>query len=140
MAKRKTIKNNPLDDLSADSSQGAPSGIETLLMGVDEPSTEIAPKASRTNHPSGEKAGNRKSHTVPKQTSGEKVKAGQKEPNKKSPGILSQAKNKPTVEISTDTLAKRVTRLEEDSRMQNILIGIILVPLAVLALLGAAPV
>ncbi|MDX1410600.1 MAG: hypothetical protein R3351_00435 [Nitrospirales bacterium] len=128
MAKRKTIKNNPLDSLSSHSPQEPPAGFENLLIGSEKPSSGIAAKPSGKGNTTVAKDRNRKSQVVPTA----KLVVKDDRPKEK-------AKKKPSEEVSPDKLAQRISRLEEDNRMQNIMIGIIMVPLAVLALLGAAP-
>jgi len=140
MAKRRTIKNNPLDSLSSDSTQEPPPGFENLLMGSDKPPTGIAAKPSTKRKPIVVKDKKPKSQAVSMETLVVKDEAPREEAKKESPVFPSQRMKKPVVEVSPDNLAQRVSRLEEDNRMQNIMIGIIMVPLALLALLGAAPV
>ena len=140
MAKRRTIKNNPLDSLSSDSTQEPPPGFENLLMGSSKSSKGVAAKPSSKGKPSVSKDNKRKPQAVPMETLVVRDELTSEEAKKESPVLPAQTIKKPTVEVSPDNLAQRVTRLEEDNRMQNIMIGIIMVPLAVLALLGAAPV
>lgn len=140
MAKRRTIKNNPLDGLSSDSTQDPPAGFENLLMGSDKSSKGIAVKPLSKGKPVVAKDRKRKSQAVPMETLVVKNEVQREEAKKESPGLPTQTIKKPTVEVSPDNLAQRVSRLEEDNRMQNIMIAIIMVPLAVLALLGAVPV
>ena len=135
MAKRKTIKNNPLDSLSNDSTQDPQPEFENLLMGTDLPSRRVTAKTPRKANPVVAKDSNRKSQTVPMETLVEDDEAPKENP-KPEPSASPKAK-KPTVEVSPENLAQRISRLEEENRMQNILIAIIMVPLAVLALLGA---
>ncbi len=140
MAKRRTIKNNPLDSLSSGSTQKPPAGFENLLMGSSKPAKGIPAKPSSKGKPSVSKDNKRKPQSVPMETLVVRDELPSEEAKKESPVLPAQTIKKPTVEVSPDNFAQRVTRLEEDNRMQNIMIGIIMVPLAVLALLGAAPV
>jgi hypothetical protein len=137
MAKRRTIKNNPLDSLSSDSTQEPPAGFENLLMGS---AKVIAAKPSTKGKPIIVKDKKPKSQAVPMETLVVKDKVPREEAKKESPVLPPQTMKKPAVEASPDNLAQRISRLEEDNRLQNIMIAIIMVPLAVLALLGAAPV
>lgn len=140
MAKRRTIKNNPLDSLSSDSTQEPPGGFENFLMGSEKPSGGIAGKSSGKGKTNIAKDRKRKSQVVPTATLIVKDEMPKEEAKQESPVLPPQTMKKTPVGVSPDNLAQRVSRLEEDNRMQNILIGIIMVPLAVLALLGAAPV
>jgi hypothetical protein len=140
MAKRRTIKNNPLDSLSSDSTQEPPAGFENFLIGADNPSKEVAAKPSTKGKTIVAKDKKPKSQAVPMETLVVKKEAPREKAKKASPVLPPQRMKKPAVEVSPDNLAQRVSRLEEDNRLQNIMIAIIMVPLAVLALLGAAPV
>ena len=140
MAKRKTIKNNPLDSLSSDSPQEPAAGFENFLMGSETPSRRISAKPSGKGKSNIAKDRKRKSQAVPTATLVVKNEMPKEQAKKESPVLPPQPIQKPPVGVLPDNLAQRVGRLEEDSRMQNIIIGIIMIPLAVLALLGAAPV
>ena len=139
MAKRKTIQNNPLDSLSDDSRQEPVAGVETLLMGTREDSKGVAAKPSSPGK--SRLAKETKRHASASRTTNLVVKKelSGKDQKKEPPRLSARTIREPLVEASRDSLGQRVSRLEEDSRMQTIMMGIILVPLAVLALLGAAP-
>ena len=139
MAKRKTIKNNPLDSLSSDSTQEPPAGFENLLMGSEKPSMGIAAKSSSKGKTIVARDRKRKSQAVPMSTLVVNDEMPREKAIKEPPASSPPTMKKPPIEVSPDNLAQRVNLLEEDNRMQNIMIGIIMVPLAVLALLGAAP-
>ena len=140
MAKRKTIKHNPLDSLSTDSAQEPPVGIETLLTASDEHSMGIAAKPSRKGKPIGGKVRKPKSQSVSMETMVVTDEEPEEEGEKESPVLPPQPLKNTTMDVSPDHLAQRISQLEEDNRLQNIMIGIIMVPLALLALPGAAPV
>ena len=139
MAKRKTIKNNPLDSLSTDSTQESPVGLENLLMGTSKSSEDTPAKPSRTGTPPVSREKKRNPQAGHKKTSVVRDELPSKNMKGDSPGLGAQDTQKPTVKVSQDNLDHRITRLEDDSQLKNIMIGIILAPLALLALLGAAP-
>ncbi len=139
MAKRKTIKNNPLDSLSNHTTQEPPAGFENFLMGSETPSRRIAAKPSGKGKTTVAKDRKQKSQAVPTATPVVKNEMPKEETKKESPVLPPHTMKKSPVEVPPDNLTQRVSRLEEDNRIQNIMIGIIMVPLAVLALLGAVP-
>ena len=139
MAKRKTIKNNPLDNLALETIGGSASGFEHLLTETSQSSKGVGSKlsTSRASRVSKNKT------SSPQPASRKPVPLKKKSPNEGLPktstiesGLSTQT---PVVHASEKSLDQRVTQLEEDDRIQNIMIGIIVAPLALLALLGAAP-
>lgn len=139
MAKRKTIKNNPLDSLSTDSTHESPLGLENLLMGTSQSSVGTPAKPSRTGTSPVPREKKRNPQADIKKTSVVRDELPSKNVKIDPPGLAAQDPQKPAVKVSQDNVDHRLTRLEEDSQLQNIMIGIILAPLALLALLGAAP-
>jgi hypothetical protein len=139
MAKRITIKNNPLEGLSSDSPQEIPAGFENILIGSEKSHKGVETQATRKGKTRGAKDRSHKPQVVPVETLAMKDEAEREEFKQETSVLPSPTSKEPTSGELPDNLAQRINRLEEDNRMQNILIGIILVPLAVLALLGAAP-
>lgn len=139
MAKRITIKNNPLEGLSSDSPQEISAGFENILMGPEKSHEGVEVQATTKGKTRGAKDRSHKPRVVPIETLAMKDEVETEEFKQETSVLPSPTGQEPTSGELPDNLAQRISRLEEDNRMQNVLIGIILIPLAVLALLGAAP-